>query len=989
MNHRHSLAPPILALLFCLFAPISPRAGWVEEKDGKTTIHIKLWSLPDPTRTDTGSLADCAAVKEFARRFPRIFAEKYRDKYKADPRKYGEHNWDDVEIELTRFSGITIEGMGMDSAPLMAIAGGVSPDIIYVNFRQSDTYVQQRFLYPLDLPEDNYVAGLTQEESEFAVHPKIWPVIKRKGPDGDVHVWAMPYGGVLGKVMIYRKDLLDEANIPYPRNDWTWEDLYEACRKLTDPERGTYGIRFGRGKSESWFWVTFLWSAGGEAMVYDEAKDQWRAEFGSREAAVALEYYTRLCTEKWIDKNGKKRYGYACKDTEASQKWELGQIGFMTSYIDEKLFSTINPDIMGMVPVPLGPTGGRGAELNSRMQGIFAGVKDPVIRDAAWEYLKFVNCKDAVEIRTRIMVEGGLGRFVNPRYLRLFGYEDLIRLAPKGWEECFNIAIDTGKPEPYGRNCQLVYHVMTKPMLLAEQMSLDGDLPADKTARTDVMEKLLQQGVAEADEKMIGILTPEEKMKRRTVALLVLAAIVAAFSLVFRKIIRVFTPPKIKGAEEQATWGFRKYAWAYVLALPAVFSILFWCYIPLLMGSKMAFQNYQIMGGSTWVGVDNFANILWDGEWWLSIWNSLRYSVLVISLTFLPPIILAVLLDEIPKGKILFRTLFYLPAVINGLVVIYLWKSFYEPTEFGVLNAVVMSIPPVGYLLIGLLLFMIMWFFTLRLYIHHSYWQSGLCLAAGIVLFYTTYQFAGQIFHLNGHSRWIGLLYFPIFAAIATVYGIAAFGIWKAAQSVLGTSHDTVRKHSSTVIGIVFTVVMVGLFVYLQRYLVRIPGLAALYLHQPEPYRWLKDRETAMLCCVIPMVWAGMGPGCLIYLAALKGVAPDFYEAADIDGATFIDKILFVVVPILKPLLIIQFVGVFIGAWKNTAFILAMTGGGSSTEVAGLHIFYKAYLHLKFGPAAAMAWVLGFMLIGFTVHQLRILSRLEFKTAGQRQQERQ
>ena len=111
----------------------------------------------------------------------------------------------------------------------------------------------------------------------------------------------------------------------------------------------------------------------------------------------------------------------------------------------------------------------------------------------------------------------------------------------------------------------------------------------------------------------------------------------------------------------------------------------------------------------------------------------------------------------------------------------------------------------------------------------------------------------------------------------------------------------------------------------------------------------------------------------------MKGISDEFYEAADIDGATFADKILFVVLPILKPLLIIQFVGVFISSWASTSFILAMTGGANETEVAELHIFYKAYLYLKFGPATAMAWVLGFMLIGFTVYQLQILSKLEFK----------
>jgi multiple sugar transport system permease protein len=161
-----------------------------------------------------------------------------------------------------------------------------------------------------------------------------------------------------------------------------------------------------------------------------------------------------------------------------------------------------------------------------------------------------------------------------------------------------------------------------------------------------------------------------------------------------------------------------------------------------------------------------------------------------------------------------------------------------------------------------------------------------------------------------------------------------------------------------------------------------VPWYKALIHTSQQEYRWLEDSRTAMLCCVMPMVWAGMGPGCLIYLAALKGVSGDLYEAADIDGATFVDKVLFVVIPILKPLLIIQFVGVFINSWRSSAYILAMTGGASDTTVAGLHIFYEAYLFLKFGPATAMAWILGFMLIGFTVHQLRILSRLEFRTTG-------
>ena len=63
--------------------------------------------------------------------------------------------------------------------------------------------------------------------------------------------------------------------------------------------------------------------------------------------------------------------------------------------------------------------------------------------------------------------------------------------------------------------------------------------------------------------------------------------------------------------------------------------------------------------------------------------------------------------------------------------------------------------------------------------------------------------------------------------------------------------------------------------------------------------------------------------------------------------------------------------------------IFVMTGGGpyNATRVIGLDIWYNAFVYLKFGMATAMAWVLGLMLIGFTVMQLRILSKVEFRKA--------
>ncbi|MGB9586631.1 MAG: carbohydrate ABC transporter permease, partial [Armatimonadota bacterium] len=115
-----------------------------------------------------------------------------------------------------------------------------------------------------------------------------------------------------------------------------------------------------------------------------------------------------------------------------------------------------------------------------------------------------------------------------------------------------------------------------------------------------------------------------------------------------------------------------------------------------------------------------------------------------------------------------------------------------------------------------------------------------------------------------------------------------------------------------------------------------------------------------------------------------KGVPEDVYEAADLDGAGVLQKIRHITIPYLRPLIIINFVGAFISAFRSFDFIFAMTGGGPlrATHVAGLEIWYNAFLYLKFGYAVAMAWLLGALLVSFTVFQLRILSRLQFKTAG-------
>jgi len=896
-----------------LFVSTTARAGYIEEKDGKTIIHVTVSQLPDPTNVATNVRADVEVVRQFRREFPKIFAEKYKAKYKANPKKYGNYNWDKVEIVLDRFSGIKVEGVESD---LMAIAGDMAADILYINFRKSDNYIRNEFIQPLD----RYYKELTPKQIESRVHEKIMPVCHRKGPDGKMHWWTMPYGGLLGKVLVYRKDLFDEYKIDPPNAEWTWNDLYNACKKITDPAKGIYGILLGRGKYESWNWITFLWSAGGNIMTYNKEKDVWLCTFDSDAAVKALDFYTQLSAELWTDKNGKKRRGYAYKEaTEASAKWGRGEIAMYFTYIEETLLSSIKPEVTGMAPVPLGPYGKRGGELNSRMFGMYSQIKEQAICDAAWEYMFYYDSKPAQKLRTKIMVEGGMGKFLNPKYLKMFGYDDILKLVPKGWEEIFHIAIETGQPEPYGKNSNFAYFEMTKPLHLAEEMEHNNDLAAVGTKeRERQLKKILTKACAYANRIMIGKISATKRFWSRFSAWCLLAGIATGFFFLFRKVFRLFTPPENDGSTK-GSWQFKRYFWAYLILIPAVLSIAMWRYVPLIRGSYMAFFDYRIIGDSTFVLVDNFANLLWNVEWWNALWNAVRYSLLTMSMTFLPPIILAIFLQEVPRCKILLRTLYYLPAIVTGLVTMVLWKQFYEGSEFGMMNRVVMNIPAIGFLLMGAGLFAIFLAFARRLKFYEFKLPMWLCFIAGLFVFYTAVNLASPIFFQGSESFMVSLKLMP----------------------------------------------------------------SRLFSFTPLPYKWLGNSDTAMFACVLPMVWAGMGPGCLIYLAALKGIPDDFYEAADIDGATFIDKLLFVVFPTLKALIIINFIGVFIASWtRSTGQILVMTGGGANTETAGLSIWFKAFTYLQMGPATAMAWMLGFMLIGFTVYQLQILSKVEFRAAG-------
>lgn len=139
---------------------------------------------------------------------------------------------------------------------------------------------------------------------------------------------------------------------------------------------------------------------------------------------------------------------------------------------------------------------------------------------------------------------------------------------------------------------------------------------------------------------------------------------------------------------------------------------------------------------------------------------------------------------------------------------------------------------------------------------------------------------------------------------------------------------------------------------------------------------WLGSSSTAMFSLVLMSWLSSHGTAIIIYLAALLGIDKSYYEAADIDGASFMQKLWFIVVPFLKPTTLFLLVTGVIGSFQVFQNAYLMTGGGPdhATTMVGLLIFNNAFTYFEFGQAAAQSLVLALI--------IAIISFIQFKFFG-------
>lgn len=763
--------------------------------------------------------------------------------------------------------------MNIQGADLtMSMVGDAAPDVIFFLQQHFAKTVDQGFLMELD----DYVNN-TPEIKKRLKGPML-ELCSAIGPDGKKHIYALPWC-LSADALVYNRQRFRDAGLTRPPADW--DEMWEYSKKLydadVDPDTGQPRHWAIQMPLEGWF-IDRLPPYAGGLMWKAHPDGRWDTLIDSPASVKSLDFIKRFCVEPWTDSKGRRIKGVMNLSLLAAQQAGSGSRSALkiegrdvfgtgiVAMVPGGLWLAFNernaqdPLVFGVAQWPKapGPDGRYVNKLGGQLVGIKSTISDKRVSDAAWEFLTFLSGDESERMKTKYFVDNGVARYVNPELLKRYGYsQDVIDQVPKDWARAYK--------DIFSR----IYVGQEPPGMTAIEQELNG--PCKALLRNERQDSKTALAAVQKTVSRSYLYTPtlQEMTQNRKIALVVvciLAAIMIAGGVIILR-----TQVREGLAEERERTYTRKvprsrHILGWALMAPAVVSVFLWQYVPVAWGSTMAFMNVHILGGSEWVGMDNFIRVAIRPLYWLAWKNTFIYVVTYLAMAFCAPIVLALLLSEIPRGKALFRTLYYLPAVTTGVVTMLLWMRFYDPTQFGLMNRILLGI------------------------------------------------------------------------------------------------NDNVLQHINQLLAFLHLPAKIPLF-----------GLQM----------WLQDPKLAMASTILPTVWAGMGPGCIIYLAALKAVPEEQYDAADLDGAGLCQKAWHITLPTIFPLVLISFIGAVIGAFHSSGNILVMTGGGPNhaTHVMGLEIFFQGYVLANYGQTTAIAWMLASLLVGFTVMQMKIVARLKFSTA--------
>lgn len=565
----------------------------------------------------------------------------------------------DIEVE-----GMLVPQKYVERKLIISVAGGVPPDVVRFYTHLGGEMMSRGGLEPID----DLIARDGFDLSDF------YPVgIDQNTYEG--RLYGIPW--VLSpNALFYNKELFREAGLDPNRPPRTWKELEEYSLRLTvrASDGGIERVGFADFLNNPTNFQMYLWQSGGNPL----APDLKHPAFQSREGVEALTWMREFLVREAGPVEADPASGKAAKQAlNTLQVFRSSYVGatqdpFGLGKIAMRIDSPFRiPDLKkyfpaveyGIAPVPYNRV--RAVEVVGNSLVIPRGSEH---REAAWEFIKFAASRE--QVSNICKVAGRIPALRSAAKSPSFYNNPLVRP--------FVDQIEYGRTTPVAPG----YREVSSALASKIEKALKGDLEPEIALSQASVEA---QGILDAANED---LTHYASVPWGTVAVVAAALLAASVGVGWWYVMR-HTRGNRTARREAITF--------YLFLSPWLVGFVVFTFGSTAASLLLSFCRWDILSPARFVGLSNFAELfIRDPKFLKALGNTLYYAAFSIPLAIIGGLAISVMLNQKLLGVRLFRTVYYLPAVVSGVATAILWQWIFHP-KTGLFNkglSLILENPP-------------------------------------------------------------------------------------------------------------------------------------------------------------------------------------------------------------------------------------------------------------------------------------------------------
>jgi multiple sugar transport system permease protein len=147
----------------------------------------------------------------------------------------------------------------------------------------------------------------------------------------------------------------------------------------------------------------------------------------------------------------------------------------------------------------------------------------------------------------------------------------------------------------------------------------------------------------------------------------------------------ISTDKSVKVKKKISKSTLNEWKWGYIMIFPTFIGLMVLNIIPAIQTLILSFEKAGAFGKSTWIGLDNYKNLIQDPAVIRAVYNTLGYTIISVPAIVILSLIVAVLLNQKIKGTSVYRTIYFLPMVAAPAAIAMVWRWLFN-SEYGLIN---------------------------------------------------------------------------------------------------------------------------------------------------------------------------------------------------------------------------------------------------------------------------------------------------------------